>query len=75
MVCAFENAVQDGDGQIDKTEFLEYILQDEDTKPDGSFEDEERTAELKTALQTLVRPPHLCATGKIQLKRECFAHC
>ena len=40
----------DGDGTIDRAEFLTYILKDEELTEDGGFANEEREAELTEAI-------------------------
>ena len=40
----------DGDGMIDRSEFLTYILKDEELTEDGAFANEDREAELTEAI-------------------------
>ena len=40
-----------GDGKISKTEFLEYVLQDEELDENGDYEDKEHEETLQAQLQ------------------------
>ena len=43
----------DGDGMIDRSEFLTYILKDEELTEDGGFANEEREQKLMEAIVLL----------------------